>query len=219
MSISCASNSTIVVWDTIRAGHHVDLLDHYLPMCPEGTKKRIEGFSNWQQVQAFVLGRALLAKGIELSGNRSLTLDSIKLSSCGKPYFEGNTLRFSISHSADLVVCAVSSIHDIGIDIEYVADIDWETVKSIIDDPDLSRLSANPKEIGSFYHYWVRKEAVLKAMGYGLSIPLRSVELKDEKATIQGACWYLTELYIQSAYVCYVALPVPNVRILTAYGF
>jgi 4'-phosphopantetheinyl transferase len=87
----------------------------------------------------------------------------------GKPRVVGADLRFSIAHSAERVVVAVTRGAEIGVDVEQV-------------NPDLevSQLTADvlsPAERGAnspagLLTYWTRKEAVLKATGDGLHVPL-----------------------------------------------
>lgn len=85
-------------------------------------------------------------------------------------------LRFNLSHTNGLIVCAVTLHHDIGIDVEYVDR--KNDVLNIADryfSPDETReLFSLPAENqrSRFFDYWTLKESYIKACGQGLAIPL-----------------------------------------------
>jgi 4'-phosphopantetheinyl transferase len=207
-------DAIIIIWDVVRAERHEELLLHYLPLCTVEFRKRVARYRNWQQVHAAVLGRALVHKATTLL-NQPLPLDSITLTRHGKPYFKGHQLSFSISHAGDVVVCAVSLFHRVGIDIEQIVNIDLDAIKTTVDDQALDHITGEREAGPAFFHYWTRKEAVLKAVGCGLSIPLSAVILQEKQATVAGTCWHLTELNIFPCYVSYIALPLPGLQIYT----
>ncbi|MBL4575557.1 MAG: 4'-phosphopantetheinyl transferase superfamily protein [Opitutaceae bacterium] len=97
----------------------------------------------------------------------------------GKPRLGGNDglpLHFNISHSGEMAVMAFSCERELGIDIEWIR----EEINCL----DLSErffskteavvLKSLPeKELSKcFFETWTRKEAFIKALGKGLSIPL-----------------------------------------------
>lgn len=93
-------------------------------------------------------------------------------SPAGKP-----NLHFNLSHSSNLVVCAVSVAHErVGVDAERVD----ETIEvmevaarhfSPFEVAALQRLP-NCKQRKLFFEYWTLKESYLKACGIGLTSPL-----------------------------------------------
>lgn len=105
-----------------------------------------------------------------------------ELNPFGKPSVIGRpTLRFSLSHSADRAFLVVSEECDVGADIEAVRQIEAL---------DLSRRYFHPGEVAAiegttdqvsrletFFAIWTLKEAVVKAMGTGLSTSLDSFEV------------------------------------------
>lgn len=90
----------------------------------------------------------------------------------GKPnYFINNKiLECSISHSHNWVACAVAECC-IGIDIEYVCDIDFVIAERFFspDENDYLELFAENhlKKRDAFFDVWTRKESYLKAIGDG----------------------------------------------------
>ena len=87
-------------------------------------------------------------------------------------------LRFNLSHSGAQAACAFALDCDLGVDIEQirrVADI-FDIARrffSADECADLESTAIEERE-GAFFNCWTRKEAYIKAVGGGLSIPLDS---------------------------------------------
>ena len=94
-------------------------------------------------------------------------------------------LRFNVSHTEQLVVCAVTEDREIGVDVEWMRRRGKTT--SIADrffaPSEVSALHAMPAGARRerFFDYWTLKEAYIKARGLGLALPLRhfSFDLAD----------------------------------------
>jgi 4'-phosphopantetheinyl transferase len=99
----------------------------------------------------------------------------------GKPYLKGSQLRFNVAHTIDYIVYAIVENDDIGVDIEQFNDqIDFITIaQNFFSENECQQLfSLSPqKRPLAFYRCWTIKEAILKAMGLGLHIPLDQLEL------------------------------------------
>jgi 4'-phosphopantetheinyl transferase len=109
----------------------------------------------------------------------------------GKPELEGlagqTGIRFNVSHSSDLALCAVTFGRRIGIDVEKVRAVaDAEFIARLAFSPSeqdtLSALPVDDRQL-SFLRCWTRKEAFVKACGAGLSFPLQcfDVSLRPEE--------------------------------------
>jgi 4'-phosphopantetheinyl transferase len=90
----------------------------------------------------------------------------------GRPRLPGTGLDVSISHSGATVAVAVSNAGAVGVDVQQVAD---DAVG------ELSPLVLAGSEAGhvagahDFFTYWTRKEALVKATGDGVAVPLGEV--------------------------------------------
>lgn len=140
----------------------------------------------------FLVGRALLR--IVLGGCLGVAPESVRITTrcrhCGcengKPRLaDVPGPAFSVSHSGERVAVAVvndaaGSDVEVGIDVEQISDqIDDRTFEHILAPAERQRIAEAPwaDRLPGFFVTWTRKEAVLKAAGYGLSVPPSTVEL------------------------------------------
>ena len=99
----------------------------------------------------------------------------------GKPYAKDLAVEFNISHSGDMVVCAVDN-KPIGIDIEQIRPIDLAVAKRICTDEELLYLFGyvpteqdftyitDTQTLIRFFELWTAKEAYGKLIGEGLNL-------------------------------------------------
>ena len=108
----------------------------------------------------------------------------------GKPEVDGADadVRFSVSHTHGRALIAVATGFDVGIDVEHDAPVpDWEGLSErVFSQPERRELAAAADRPGAFLRGWTRKEAVLKALGVGISAPLAelTVSLGREAAIL-----------------------------------
>ncbi len=88
----------------------------------------------------------------------------------------GQGVRFNLSHTAGLVLLAVSGLPVLGADVENAAErsAPLEVARSYFSASEANALYALPlaQQSERFFHYWTLKESYIKAKGRGLSIPL-----------------------------------------------
>jgi 4'-phosphopantetheinyl transferase len=102
----------------------------------------------------------------------------------GKPTasVDGRSLSFNVTHSRGVILIALSENGDVGIDVERVdpaIDV-MEVARSAFGPHELRLLEAirSPEERRlAFYRCWTQKEAIIKADGRGLSLPLSCFEV------------------------------------------
>lgn len=106
----------------------------------------------------------------------------------GKPMVVGGGLRFNLAHSGDLAVLAVSSSQDVGIDCEAMRG--EPAVDRIMSNVECAACAARPSEqrAALIYRLWTRKEALAKATGRGLTLPLNGITVfpdDDNDVTVE----------------------------------
>jgi 4'-phosphopantetheinyl transferase len=130
--------------------------------------------------RAFVLGRGVLRA--LLGGFLEMPPGQIQFSygPKGKPVLADSSfpIRFNASNSGNYAVYAFTEGCDIGIDVEQVRPIpEMEHIAERFFAPaETSELMAlpEPDHAQAFFNCWTRKEAYIKAVGDGLSVPLDS---------------------------------------------
>ena len=111
----------------------------------------------------------------------------------GKPYISNTGyqhLHFSLSHTRGRLACAVSTHAPLGIDVERVRPLDQienlcRQVLTPLEYYDLLKKPHAHRE-PTFFRYWTLKEAYIKALGMGLSLPLQSFFLTPEQKLPDG---------------------------------
>ena len=130
-------------------------------------------------------------------------------------------LEFNLSHSEDLMVCAIAYQQPIGIDLEYL--------RPVADLENLTQRFFTPREhaaihalegdrrLRSFFQHWTCKEAVLKATGNGLmSLSAIEVCLQNDTAKLMqhndasSPAWSLQLFTPAPGYVGAVAMNAPE---------
>lgn len=168
----------------------------------------------------FVVGRGLLRAII----GRYLDAQPSQLRFCvnsyGKPrltgQYAGAGLEFNLSHAGALALYSVTSRHRVGVDLEQVGrmPLDMALAGRFFSPGEVAALRRLPPALRSqpLYHCWTRKEAYLKAVGKGLSVPLEQFEVTltpgDPAALLstawdaeEAARWSMQELHPGQDYV------------------
>ncbi|WP_078578263.1 4'-phosphopantetheinyl transferase family protein [Salipaludibacillus agaradhaerens] len=168
------------VWSIKTHAYHPDYEDML-------THEEVQRAKRYRQVidrKRFVLGAVLtrFILGKELAIN-PLDITIIRTCpTCGKPHGQprlpAENIYWSVSHSGEEVVVAFSRCLRVGIDIEKIqTDIENLPVSEILSHEELDHFNhiVPADKPNVFYTYWTRKEAVLKALGTGLSQSPKSV--------------------------------------------
>lgn len=112
-------------------------------------------------------------------------------------------LEFNLSHSKDIALLAIRTEKMIGVDIEYHQDREFLGIAShVFSEKECQILAelSDEQQIQSFFHVWAQKEAFIKAIGQGLSYPLKTltvaslppagiIEKNDDHADLND--WYM----------------------------
>lgn len=84
-------------------------------------------------------------------------------------------VRFNLSHTGDLAVCAVTLAHDIGVDVEHLErPVNFSIADRFFSNQETEALSRAETSLKQplFFRFWTLKEAYAKAAGRGLAIGL-----------------------------------------------
>ena len=134
--------------------------------------------------------------------------------SYGKPSVKGNSIKFNMSHSIEMAYYAVSISFDLGIDVEFFnrkKNI-FDIAKSVFSTTEFDffiKLS-NDERQEFFFETWVKKEAMIKAVGLGLSYPMKEVDTlqmhNNHSLELCGSQYYLYRLASDNFYKAYLVV-------------
>jgi len=189
----CLGQEEIDIWTADMDCTEADV-QHLAGHLSAGETMRAARFRALRDRNCYVVRRGILREiiaGYMGCGPREVEIQS---DSKGKPHVTDEeheaALQFSISQSEGLAVFAFGRCASIGVDIEKI--VDFPEMREVAS---LNFISAEIKEIDSaherdrvktFFKLWTRKEAVLKAKGDGLLLPLSCVDVStpNEEASI-----------------------------------
>jgi 4'-phosphopantetheinyl transferase len=149
----------------------------------------------------------------------------------GKPFVRSaSDLKFNIAHSGDLALYAISFL-EVGIDIEQMRPLpDLMKIAhrffSAAEAIELAGLTGDARA-SAFHHCWARKEAYIKAVGAGLSLPLESFRvtvLPSEAPRIKEirghpgleSQWLLLDLAVADGYASALVVQAPGIDLWTS---
>jgi len=183
-AVPALRNREIQLWTAGVPASDEGLLEFNNLLAP-AERTRAARFSNPFARREFVFGRGflrmLLGECLRIEpGN--LDFDTTAYGKpCLRPFSANRDLRFNLSHSGGRVVVALAFGRELGVDLEWIQDLeDWPSLSARIFSPrELAELNALLPEQRrrAFFNGWTRKEAFLKATGEGLSDNLQAIEV------------------------------------------
>ncbi len=103
----------------------------------------------------------------------------------GKPFLYGHDgFEFSLSHSGDMVVLAVSG-RAVGADVETVKGRDWEMFGRFLSEAEMKMIGEAEDPEEKFFEVWTVREAFSKEEGQGLRILDESFSVDYERNRIR----------------------------------
>lgn len=158
----------------------------YLPLLTDAERERHAAYRREDDRRRFVTGR-VLAKTLaarRLGADPADIVFDATCEDCGKqhgpPRIPGAGLALSISHAGERIGLALADDVAIGLDVESTSrradDSMLDYALNATERAALDGLSG-PERARAFFRYWTGKEALMKATGRGLRIPLQSLTL------------------------------------------
>jgi 4'-phosphopantetheinyl transferase len=138
----------------------------------------------------------------------------------GKPMLPSTGLHFNLAHRETLSLVGVAASTPLGVDMEWLdRSFDHDAfISNNASDAERAAFAAlrQDERLASFFCWWTRKEAVLKALGCGLSLPLTAfdVSISPHQAELLGSRlrdiegeWTLVHLNPENKYTGCLAIP------------
>jgi 4'-phosphopantetheinyl transferase len=168
------------VWLASLQGVSRDLERRYLRLLSDAERARWQRFAAQDAQLQYLVSRALVRATLSRYANVLEHAWRFETNRYGRPHVswpqQSREIQFNLSTTTGLVVCAVTTDCDVGIDVENIARIlDTDTLAPTVfaaaELADFRRHSPGDRR-DRFFAYWTLKEAYIKARGMGLSIPL-----------------------------------------------
>lgn len=177
-----------------------------MKLMPDYIKYKILKYRKWEDAHGCLLGKCLLMHALAFRKEK-VSLEDLQYTKLGRPYF--NTIRnfdFNISHSENMVVCAITDKGKIGIDIEKRKSIDIIDFEDQFSGTEWKHIKDEKFPYYTFFDCWTKKEAILKADGRGMTLSLQLIDtIGSGRVTIDNDSWFFQKIDTFKNYTCSIA--------------
>lgn len=199
-----------------------EMLSHFHEVLSLEERRRAQRFRVESARSQFICGRGFLRR--LLGGYLDCPPQAVQFTrnEFDKPYvfYPETSLHFNLSHSGDFVLCGFRWHRDLGVDIEECRpNVDIESISRRYfarNEIDFIFAQNGEERLPRFFRVWTRKEAVIKALGTGISDELLAldipVDLSQERLFCRlpypqlGTDWTLMSLPCSSGYEAAMAV-------------
>lgn len=127
-----------------------------------------------------LLGECLAKIGVDYFSEK------ISYGEYGKPYFENlPNIHYNVSHADGITACYAGGF-EAGIDAEPVKRYRPNVVKRVFSEAEKEMLERSEEKDLLFCRLWTLKESYVKAIGIGVSYPMKNVEFSFENGTVKS---------------------------------
>ncbi|MCP4297231.1 MAG: 4'-phosphopantetheinyl transferase superfamily protein [Proteobacteria bacterium] len=156
------------------------LLDAYYPLLSEEEKVRQKRFIFEKHQHQYLITRALVRTVLSKYCDVAPQDWKFGKNSYGRPFIDEvhnqNSLRFNLTHTDGLIVCALTLDKDLGVDVEdeFRKSETTGIAHRFFAPEEVQNLNEQPQneQKSRFFDFWTLKESYIKACGMGLAIPL-----------------------------------------------
>lgn len=164
--------------------------------------------------------RQIISKYLEIDAKNLL----FEYNSFGKPFLITDSLKqdfkFNMTHSKNMALYCISSQKNVGVDIEYLyKEFEFQPIIDRFFSQNEKKFIENiaiDKQKEGFFKIWTRKEAILKALGKGISFPLEKIDVSfnednfkiliNDDGQFKESSWFIEDLIPTKDYVASVAI-------------
>lgn len=153
-------------WLDIR-NMQVEEYENYYELMTQDKKERVNRYRFVDDKKRTVAGEILARQMISQWCQVEETFITFSGNQYGKPYAIDLPVHFNISHSSNLVVCAIDD-NPVGIDVELIREIDLSIARRVCTKHELEYVYSG-QFYKRFFRVWTLKEAYFKCAGTGIT--------------------------------------------------
>ena len=134
-------------------------------------------------------------------------------SASGKPHLEARPIRFNLSYAGTQAVVGISPTSEIGVDTEPIAGppdyVGTARARFSRAEVDWIEEAVEPERLRRFCRLWAIREALVKATGQGLSLPMHEIDVEIVDGTPRLALdgpWWAHEAPVLDRYATAVVI-------------
>jgi 4'-phosphopantetheinyl transferase len=164
-------------------------------------RNRADRFHFEPDLQRYIAARATLRRLLGEYAAVTPAELAFRYGARGKPDVEApaeaRAIQFNVSHRSDFALMAFTRGREVGIDIEYLREVpEALTIArnhfTAAETRLLENALAGTTGRDCFFRLWTRKEAVIKAVGTGLSMPLAEFDVSSTAE--RGDAWHVVQV-------------------------
>jgi len=149
-------------------------LSGWMAELPREKHARIERYRKDGDKALAIVAHRLLCYMLKTQCGIVPQADQWRVGQNGKPYLLNADVHFNVSHSGEMVMCA---LHDmpVGIDIERMRMVSPNVPERIMSSEEKRVYDLSDDQCKLFFQIWTLKEAYIKYLGVGMRMPLRAI--------------------------------------------
>lgn len=172
--------------------------NYFYSLMSDEKKARVDKFRFTDDKKRTIAGEMLARRMIADYCNIHVEDINFYTNEYGKPFAKNLDVEFNISHSYNLVICAVSD-KPIGVDIEKIREIDELVISRVCTDNETNyvcdRSLSHQESLKRFFEIWTFKEAYFKCIGTGI-VDLIEIDIFNTNFT------HLNHIFINDYSIC-----------------
>lgn len=152
---------------------NIKLENKYIKLLNEKELKKMKSFFKQEDRKRYFV-EIILLKSI-ISNINKIKFNDIIIENgiYGKPYLKNNlNFKFNISHSNEIIIIVIDYNNEVGIDIEYIKEINLNEYINILREEEKVEIISEKEsnKLDKFYEIWTIKESFFKEEGKGISM-------------------------------------------------
>lgn len=179
---------------------YLTFLDRELPEIPEELlssyrAEKLAGTKNKTARQQSIGAELLLRHALRNCGYPVIAPLELERAEYGKPYLRTGECFFSLSHSKQAVLCAVSDV-ECGADVQIIRPVNRALVERYYAPTEKEAVLSAEDPDETFTAIWAMKESYIKSSGLGMRIPLPSFSVLEPALSSHIWCKKINRFFL-----------------------